>query len=333
MRETTFRPADLRYDNAALSALARRCPLGGSLSFYHERDDFGERGRLQPAVEVILAEEAGTVVGCGSVARKPMWLGGTLQPSAYIFDLMVDPLRRGQGIARRLLRGLIEACPDACLVYAHVLDDNLPSRRLFVGAGFRAHPRRLFFHTLLPRVEGRPSGRVTGPSPIDPAIAADIDRRLRDSHDFIGATSGHDGLFRLEAADGRAWAALRRHGPKVCVRAPWYVPALARLIPSLPRPGRPVLAWSLHHLVADTRRPCAALDRLLRAAAWTAACQQIDLLLIPLFEDDPLNAVPGRYLLPRWGFSGGTTRLYVAGPAADALLASAKPLTLSACDA
>ena len=109
----TLRPADPERDNAALCGLARRCPLGGSLSFYHERDDFRERGRLQPDVEVIVAEEAGVVVGCGSVARKPLWLGGTLQPTAYVFDLMVDPPRRGRGIARRLLRALVGACPGA----------------------------------------------------------------------------------------------------------------------------------------------------------------------------------------------------------------------------
>ena len=332
MRETTLRPADLRYDNATLCALARRCPLGGSFSFYHERDDFGERGRLQPDVKVILAEKAGGVVGCGSMARKPMWIGGTLQPTAYVFDLMVDRLHRSRGIARRLLGGLLAACPGARLVYAHVLDDNLPSRRLFEGAGFRAHPCRLFFHTLLPRLEGRASGRVSGPAPIDPAVAADIDRRLRESHDFVGATAGHDGLFHLEEADGRAWSVLRRHGPKVCVSAPWYVRALARLIPSVPCPGRPVLAWSLHHLGADDRRPGTALDRLLRAAAWAAARRGIDLLFVPLFENDPLNALLRRYLLPRWGPSSGTTRLYVAGPLVGRLLGAVKPLTLSACD-
>lgn len=323
MPEITLRPADRRRDNAALCALARRCPLGSRLSFYHERDDFWERGRLQPDVEVIVAEETGAVVGCGAVARKPMWLGGALQPTAYVFDLMVDPPRRGRGIARRLLRALTD--PGARLVYAHVLDDNRPSRRLFESEGFRAHPRRLLFHALLPSLEGRPSARVAGPVPVDAAVAADIDRRLRERYDFLDATAGHDGLFRLESADGRAWAALRRHGPKVCARVPWYARPLVR-------PGRPVFTWSLHHLGAEGRYPGAALDRLLRAAAWAAARQRIDLLLVPLFEEDPHNAVLRRYLLPRWGPSAGTTRLYVAGPAADGLLNDRRPLLLSGRD-
>jgi ribosomal protein S18 acetylase RimI-like enzyme len=319
----TLRAADPRHDNAALCALARRCPLGGRLPFYHQRDDFWERGRLQPGVAVIVAEESGAVVGCGAVARKPMWIGGSLQPTAYVFDLMVDPLRRGRGIARRLLRALAD--PGAPLVYAHVLDDNRPSRRLFESEGFRAHRRRLLFHPLLPRLEGRASARVAGPMSIDAAVAADIDRRLRDRYDFLDATAAHDGLFHLESADGGAWAALRRHGPKVCVRVPWYARAVAR-------PGRPVFTWSLHHLGAEGRWPGGALDRVLRAAASAAAGQGIDLLLVPLFEDDPLNAVLRRYLLPRWGPSAGTTRLYVAGPAATALLNARRPLLLSGRD-
>jgi ribosomal protein S18 acetylase RimI-like enzyme len=329
---TTLRPADLRRDNAALCALGRRCPLGGRLSFYHQRDDFRERGRLQPDVEVLLAEEAGAVVGTGSVARKPLWLGGAPHPTAYVFDLMVDPLRRGHGIARRLLRALIAACPGARLVYAHVLEDNVPSRRLFEGEGFRPHPRRLFFHAILPGAEGRASAAVTGPDPIGPEVAADIDQYLRRRYEFVDATGGHDGLFRYEAPDGRAWAALRRHGPRVVVRSPWHLGALARLISWIPRPGRPVFTGSLHHLGAEGRHRGAALDRLLRAAAWAAARQRIDLLLVPLFDGDPRNASLRRYLMPRWALSAGTTRLYVRGDLADALLAAPQPLLLSGRD-
>ncbi|HKI38773.1 MAG TPA: GNAT family N-acetyltransferase [Gemmataceae bacterium] len=323
-----LRPADSERDNAALCALARRCPLGDRLSFYHERDDFRERGRLQPHVEVHVAEEAGIVVGSASVARKPLWIGGALQPTAYVFDVMVDPICRGRGVARRLLR----AVPDAPLVYAHVLDDNLPSRRLFESEGFRAHRRRILFHALLPSLEGRPCGAVAGPAPVDATVAADSDALLRERHDFVDATAGHDGLFHLEGPDGRAWALLRRHEPKVAVGVPWHLRALARLLPFIPRPGRRVFTWSLHHLGAEGRRRGRALDRLLRAAAWAAARQRVDLLLVPLFDDDPLNAVLRRYLLPRWRPSAGTTRLYVRGPRAGTLLDASRPLLLSGRD-
>ncbi len=332
MAAARLRPADLRRDNAALCALARRCPLGGRLSFYHQRDDFRERGRLQPHVETLVAEEAGAVVGCGSLARKPLWLSGAPQPTAYVFDLMVDPPHRGRGIARRLLRALTASCPDARLVYAHILEDNIASRRLFEGEGFRVHPRRLLFHAVVPRIEGRASPTATGPDVIEPEVAAGIDRYLRRRYDMVDATAGHDGLFRAAVPDGRTWAALRRHGPKVAVRSPWYVRALARLAPGLPRLGQPVFTWSLHHLGAEGRHAGAALDRLLRAAAWATSRRRVDLLLVPLFDDDPLNANLRRYLLPRWGLTAGTTRLYVRGDSADALLGAARPLLLSGRD-
>ncbi|HEX5272465.1 MAG TPA: GNAT family N-acetyltransferase [Gemmataceae bacterium] len=332
MPGAVIRPADFGRDNAALCALARRCPQGGALSFYHERADFRERGRLQPHVETLVTEEAGTIMGCGSVARKPLWLGGSPYPTAYVFDLMVDPARRGRGIARDLLRGLVDACPGASLVYAHILDDNRASRRLFERQGFRAHRRRLKFHAILPSREGRASRAVVGPVLIDAAEAADIDGRLRKRYVLADETAGHDGLFRLETPDGRAWAALRRHGAKVAVSVPWPPRALGRLMPLFPRPGRPVVTWSLHHIGAEGRRPGAALDRLLRGAAGAARREGIDLLLVPLFDDDPLNVSLRRYLLPRWGLGAGATRLYVRGRAADAVLRSARPLLLSGRD-
>ncbi len=310
-----LRRADFGRDNAALCALASRCPLGGRSSFFHQRDDFRERGRLQPQVDTLVAEEAGVIIGSGSVAHKPLWLGGVAQPTAYVFDVMVDPAHRGRGVARALLRGLLDASAGAALVYAHVLDDNRASCRLFEREGFCARRRRLLFPALLPRLEGRPCRAAAGPVAIDPAIAADIDRFLRQRYEMVDATAGHDGLFRLEAPDGRAWAALRRHEAK-------FVPALRR----------PVFAWSLHHLGAQGRRPGAAIERLLRAAAYAARRERIDLLLVPQFEDDPSNADLRRYLLPRWGLGAGRTRLYVRGPAAPSVLNSVRPLLLNGRD-
>jgi hypothetical protein len=118
----------------------------------------------------------------------------------------------------------------------------------------------------------------------------------------------------------------------VVARVPWHLGALARLVPFLPRPGRPVVTWSLHHLGAEGRSPLAMLDHLLRAVAAVAARERIDLVLVPLFDDDPLNALLRRYLLPRWRVSAGTTRLYVAGAAADALLGVTRPLLFSGRD-
>ncbi len=327
-----LRRADFGRDNAALCDLARRCPLGGGFSFYHRRDDFRERGRLQPDVETLVAEEAGALVAAGSVARKPLRLGARLQPTAYLFDVMVDPSYRGRGVGRALLRALVDASPGAALVYAHILDGNRASRRLFEREGFRAHRRRLVFHALLPGLEGRPCRAVAGPLPMDPAEAADIDRYLRRRYELVDATAGHDGLFRLETPDGLAWAALRRHGAKVAVRVPWHLRAAGRLVALVPRLGRPIVTWSLHHLGAEGRRPGAALDRLLRAAAEAAHRERVDLLLVPLFDDDPLNWNMRRYLLPRWGLTAGATRLYVRGVAAKSLLESARPLLLSGRD-
>src|SRR5262249_10469491 len=94
-----IRRADPDRDNAALCALSRRCPQGRRLRFYHDRADFLERGRSQPECDVFTADEAGRLVAAAAVARKPMRLGGDFLPTAYVFDLMVDPSFRGRGLA------------------------------------------------------------------------------------------------------------------------------------------------------------------------------------------------------------------------------------------
>jgi hypothetical protein len=232
------------------------------------------------------------------------------------------------------LRAARQSCPAAELFYAYLLDDNLPSRRLFECEGFTAHPRRLLFHAVLPRLAQRepPPGFHLSETLGDGA-AGPIDTFLRTRYEFCDTTAGHDGLFRLDHRGTRAWAALRRHGRQVFVQVPWPIALLGRLLPSLPRPGRAVHAWTLHHLGADGPEPEVALTRLLTAVAWVAVRQGIDAVGVPLFEDDPHNAAARRAALTRWGLAPVVNRLYVAGEARGEVLAAKKPLLMGGKDA
>jgi GNAT superfamily N-acetyltransferase len=145
-----LRRADPARDSAALCALARRCPQGRRLRFYHHREDYWERARLHADAEVLALDDGGRLAGSVTVARKVLLLGGVPTPAAYVFDLMVDPDLRGRGLARRLLDACRRACPDARLFYSYILEDNVPSRRLFESEGFTAHPHRLLYHPVLP---------------------------------------------------------------------------------------------------------------------------------------------------------------------------------------
>ncbi len=319
-----IRPAtDL--DNAALCDLARRCPQGEHLRFYHERRDYRERGRLHDDGEVFVAECEGRLAGSASVARKHLWLNGAPCPTAYVYDVLVDPAHRGRGLARQLVGAVRGACSAAEVFYCYVLADNAASQRLFAAAGFTPHPRRLLYHTLLPRLARRrppPGYCVLPPS----SRAAACDAWLPARYEFLDSTAGHDALFYLEGRGGRAWAALRRHGPKVFVGVPWYYDALGRLLPFVPRAGRPVRVWSLHHLGADGPRPRSALGRLLASVAWSAAEEDIDAVTLPLYENDPHAAVVRRHTLTGWGVAPAVTLLFVSGPRSGEVLGAVRPL-------
>jgi ribosomal protein S18 acetylase RimI-like enzyme len=300
------------------------------LRFYHHRDDFWERCRLQPAARVLAAERDGRIVGSVTVAWKELrFARHGPQPTAYVCDLMVDPAERGRGLGRTLLRGALRVYPDVRLTYSYILEDNTPSRRLFEGEGFTAHQRRLLYHILLPRLGRRPRGAMVEEVQLDAALIAGIDAALEARYAWRDAIAGNDGLFVQQQGATQVWAALRRHSPEVFIDLPWY----ARLLPLLPRPGRPVHVWSLHHLGASGPRAGAALPTLVRALAGRAAAAGIDAVALPLFENDPMAADLTPITLTRWGIPPGAARLYLAGDLANDLFAVARPLLMSGKDA
>jgi GNAT superfamily N-acetyltransferase len=324
-----IRPAEPLRDNAALCELARRCPQGRRLRFYHQRENYWERCRLHADACVYVIEVQGRPVAAATVARKTMWLGDTPQPVAYIFDVMVDPEQRGRGLARALLRVLRECCPEARLFYSYILDDNTASRRLFESEGFSAHPQRLLYHPILPLFTARrpPPGFSRRDSE-----APAIDMALAERYEFRDSTAGHDGVFLLRRGGNQAWAALRRHEPQVFVGMPWYGVLLSRLLPFLPAPGRPLRVWSLHHLGGAGTDQRAVLQRLVAAVTYLLVRGGADALVLPLFENDPRSDDLLPLTLIRWGVTPGVTHLYVAGERSATLLASPRPLLMSGKD-
>jgi predicted N-acetyltransferase YhbS len=106
-----IRNADLVQDNAALCELARRCPQGKRFRFYHQRDQFNSRGRYQIRTRTLVAENNAAVVATVSAADKAVWLRSCAREALYLYDLMVDPRFRGNGLAQLLMT---EACQLPC---------------------------------------------------------------------------------------------------------------------------------------------------------------------------------------------------------------------------
>jgi ribosomal protein S18 acetylase RimI-like enzyme len=93
----------------------------------------------EPGVIVLVAEREGEVVGytyAGVEGRDYMSLRG---PAGVVYDIVVDPPHRGQGIGRLLLDATIDALRrrGSRQVVLSTAEHNENAQRLFARAGFR----------------------------------------------------------------------------------------------------------------------------------------------------------------------------------------------------
>jgi len=93
----------------------------------------------EPTVVVLVAERAGDVLGytyAGLEGRDYMSLRG---PAGVVYDIIVDPAHRGQGIGGLLLDATLAALESrgALQVVLSTAERNEAAQRLFERAGFR----------------------------------------------------------------------------------------------------------------------------------------------------------------------------------------------------
>ena len=93
----------------------------------------------EPNVVVLVAEQNGEVVGY-SYAGDEGWDYMALRgPAGVLYDIVVDPDQRGQGVGRRLLDATLAALKarGAPRVVLSTAEGNEAAQRLFARAGFR----------------------------------------------------------------------------------------------------------------------------------------------------------------------------------------------------
>jgi GNAT superfamily N-acetyltransferase len=125
-------------DTAALAALIRGLAEYERLAHYVTLDEGRLRQHLfgpRPYAEVLLAEEAGAVVGYALFF--PVYATFRGEPCLYLEDLFVRPEHRGKGHGKALLRALARlaverGCPRLDWV---VLDWNAPSIAFYRSLG------------------------------------------------------------------------------------------------------------------------------------------------------------------------------------------------------
>jgi len=92
-----------------------------------------------PSVVVLVAERGGEVLGytyAGVEGNDYMALRG---PAGVLYDIVVDPAHRGQGVGRMLLSATLAALEarGAPRVVLSTAERNEAAQRLFASAGFR----------------------------------------------------------------------------------------------------------------------------------------------------------------------------------------------------
>jgi ribosomal protein S18 acetylase RimI-like enzyme len=93
----------------------------------------------KPNIVILVAERGGEVIGytyAGVEGNDYMSLRG---PAGVLYDIVVDPAHRGQGVGRALLDATLEAlkAKGAPRVVLSTAERNESAQRLFARAGFR----------------------------------------------------------------------------------------------------------------------------------------------------------------------------------------------------
>jgi ribosomal protein S18 acetylase RimI-like enzyme len=93
----------------------------------------------KPNIVILVAEREGEVVGytfSGVEGTDYMSLRG---PAGVLYDIVVDPAHRGQGVGRELLDAALEAlmAKGASQAVLSTAERNASAQRLFARAGFR----------------------------------------------------------------------------------------------------------------------------------------------------------------------------------------------------
>ncbi len=118
-------------DNAGLVALAAACPMQGPLTACVERapDFFALSRRQGRRIRVFVAEEAGSVVGCVTVAERASLVRDRPAATLHVGDLKVAPRRRGSGVADALTAAVRETAFEWRLPHAPILVEVLAGNR------------------------------------------------------------------------------------------------------------------------------------------------------------------------------------------------------------
>jgi hypothetical protein len=310
-------------DDAGIRALLRAGVIPGTVSVAMTREPTYAAGEgLAGAHDVtVVARHAGAVTGVGHVTIRPLHVGGTIAPVAYLGELRLDPAAPGAPhVLRDGFARLAEAVREAgcATTFTSIATDNVRARRVLAHGGRFGLPRYAPLADLVTMLVPVPRRARAAPHDTTPSDD-DVDEGTR----FLDASARrHDLALPFDAG---TWVALARHGagaarlhvvrdtarivgatalwdqrafrqlrvmalsgPLAAVRPVMDATLALRGLPALPRPGAVLAQGALLGATVDTP---ARWPALLSALAPAARAVGLDWLLVARDARDPELAV------------------------------------------
>lgn len=215
-------------DHGVLLALEGSAPHAGA-ALIQARTNFFARTRAYPVSRVLVAEQAGAVLGVLCVVLGAVRVGGNPCQAGYIFNVRVDPTRQARGIGPMLMDAATEWLErqGAHHVTGLIKTSNLPSMKMVTRLGWEVVDRYDYLVLDLARFAPDPEVRVrrtsvwegaeVAPSRFEAVVLQHFVPLHLDRELFAPLPAGsYAGSWQATARDGSAWVSIwddrRRRG-------------------------------------------------------------------------------------------------------------------------
>jgi len=309
-------------DNDALNELQKKCPAGTSLVLgVDSSPDYFARSRPFKDWHVFVAVEDDVIVGSAGFATYDTYVEGKHIKTAYEYGFVVDPLHRRKGIAEKLQSYIekIALDSDVDLLHLDVIEDNIPSIRLFSKMGFKKL-RDCVTISLMPyKRQVVAADNIRSMEEADVQNVTDLINEMYRGYDFFATFEPKDFVDYLDRIphfdfhnilvfenNGKLEACLgiweydkvRRY---IVERLNWRMSLQTYLIrmiglftkmPYIPKPGEPLLSYNL--ATVAYRKPESMVE-LLKKAVNNALDNKINFIHVTIDPSSSLSTILSRF--------------------------------------
>jgi GNAT superfamily N-acetyltransferase len=317
-----IREAD-ENDNDALNELQKKCPMGTSIVLgVDSSPDYFARSRPFKDWHVFVAVEDNVIVGSAGFATYDACVEGKQIKTAYEYGFVVDPLRRRKGIAEKLQSHIekIALDGDVDLLHLDVIEDNIPSIRLFSKMGFEKLKDCVTISLMPYKTQTVVAdGNIRGMEEADVENVTDLINEMYRSYDFFDPFEPEDFVEyvkRIPHFDFHNILVFENNGKLEACLGIWDYDKVRRYIverlnlrlslqtylirliglfvrmPYVPRPGEPLLSYNLATIAY--KKPESMLE-LLKKAVNTALDNKINFIHVTIDPSSPLDTILSRF--------------------------------------